>query len=431
MSPAEFCRVFLLKNEYFSRYIVKRCYICVVFTIYRNKMIKREQFIKPIRPFYEITDLVKVIIGIRRSGKSVMLSQIAQEIRSMGISEDQIISINFELYEYSHLKESQELHSYLISKIINKKTYYVFFDEIQLVEGFELVVNSIRARGNVSIFITGSNAHLLSGELATHLSGRYVKFLVTPFTFNEFLQLPGRDDLKKAFSEYMKWGGMPGRFAFNTEIETQKYLQDVFDSVILRDIVQRSGLRDVNLLDNIIQFLIENTGQIFSANTISKYLKSQSRSISADALYSYIDYTLSSLLFNKVNRYDIKGKNVFATLEKYYIADLGLLQLKRGFVNENLGARLETIVANELIAKGYRINVGIKRNAEIDFIAEKAGEVEYIQVAYSIDSDKTLEREISAFEGIPEKKILITADEYDYSGNGIKSVNIINWLTVT
>jgi predicted AAA+ superfamily ATPase len=373
-------------------------------------------------------DLVKVIIGIRRCGKSVLLSQIAEELSEQGINNDHIIFINFELLEFQHLTTAKDLHNYITSLVKKDEEYFVFFDEIQMVSEFELTINSLRAKGNISIFITGSNAHLLSGELATHLSGRYVKFLITPFTFEETLQITGQTDHKTAFENYMKWGAMPGRFAFNTEPETQKYLQDVFDTIILRDILIRKKIRDINLLNNIIQFLIENTGNIFSANTISKYLKSQSRSISAETLYNHVEYVVESLLFAKVNRYDIKGKNVFATLEKYYIADMGLLQLKRGFIHENLGARLESIVANELLARGFKINVGVTRNAEIDFVAQKNNETEYIQVCYNIDSDETLKREINAFQGIPEKKLLITADNFDYSQKGVKSINIIDWL---
>lgn len=391
-------------------------------------MIRRNSFLKPIRPFYKVMDLVKVIIGIRRCGKSVLLSQIAEELSEQGINNDHIIFINFELLEFQHLTTAKDLHNYITSLVKKDEEYFVFFDEIQMVSEFELTINSLRAKGNISIFITGSNAHLLSGELATHLSGRYVKFLITPFTFEETLQITGQTDHKTAFENYMKWGAMPGRFAFNTEPETQKYLQDVFDTIILRDILIRKKIRDINLLNNIIQFLIENTGNIFSANTISKYLKSQSRSISAETLYNHVEYVVESLLFAKVNRYDIKGKNVFATLEKYYIADMGLLQLKRGFIHENLGARLESIVANELLARGFKINVGVTRNAEIDFVAQKNNETEYIQVCYNIDSDETLKREINAFQGIPEKKLLITADNFDYSQKGVKSINIIDWL---
>jgi predicted AAA+ superfamily ATPase len=391
-------------------------------------MIIRESFLKSIRPFYEVADLVKVITGIRRCGKSVLLSQIANELSEKGVDKDHIICINFELFEFAHLQTAKDLHSHIAPLVKRDEKYFVFFDEIQMVNDFELVVNSLRARGNVSIFITGSNAHLLSGELATHLSGRYVQFLITPFTFEETLRITGETDHQTAFVNYMKWGGMPGRFVFKTETETQKYLQDVFDSIILRDILIRKKIRDINLLNNIIQFLLENTGSIFSANTIAKYLKSQSRNVSAETLYNHVEYIVESLLFTKVNRYDIKGKNVFATLEKYYIADMGLLQLKRGVIHEQLGGRLESIVANELLARGYKINIGIMRNAEIDFVANKNNETEYIQVCYCIDSDETMRREINAFNGIPETKLLITADHFDYSQKGVKSINIIDWL---
>jgi predicted AAA+ superfamily ATPase len=393
-------------------------------------MIKREQFLAPIRPFYSTTDLVKVIIGIRRAGKSVLLTQIADEIRQSGVDDNHIILINFELFEYSEIKTARDLNEYIMSHINRDEKYYLLFDEIQNVTKFELVINSLRSMGNISTFITGSNAHLLSGNLATHLSGRYVQFTVTPFTFSETMEITGETNRKTAFDNYLKWGGLPGRFAFDGDIETAKYLGDVYDAIVLRDITQRSGLRDLNLLDNIIRFLLDNIGNIFSANTVSKYLKSQSRSVSPETLYNYIDHILGSLLFTKVDRYDIRGKNVFATLEKYYVADLGILNLKRASTDVNLGGRLENIVAEELIARGYRINVGVLRDAEIDFVAEKDNSRIYIQVAYTIDSDTTLEREINAFNNVRDNydKLLLTTDTTDYSQNGIKHINVIEWL---
>jgi predicted AAA+ superfamily ATPase len=393
-------------------------------------MIKRERFLKSIRPFYENTDLVKVIYGIRRAGKSVLLTQIAAELKAKGINEKYILFINFELFEFSNIKTAADLNEYASKKVTDSGKYYLFLDEIQNIENFELVVNSLRAKGNVSVFITGSNAHLLSGELATRLSGRYVKFFVAPFSFAEALEFSKNKDKKMVFENYFEWGGLPGRFAFSNDSDTGKYLQDVYDSIVLRDIVKRSGIRDLNLLDNIIQFLLDNIGKIFSANAVAKYLKSQNRSVSAETLYNYIDCILGSLLMNKVQRYDIKGKSVFATLEKYYIADLGLLQLKRASLDKNLGGRLETIVANELLSRGYDIKIGILRNSEVDFVAEKNGSRQYIQVAYKIDSDETLSRELGAFKGIPDnfERILLTADTIDYGSNGIKHYNIIEWL---
>ncbi|MDR1453202.1 MAG: ATP-binding protein [Candidatus Margulisbacteria bacterium] len=391
-------------------------------------MLKREQFLRPVRPFWEITDLVKVIIGIRRSGKSVLLEQIADELRAKGVDDGHIIAINFEFIEFAHLKTAHVLNKHILARVHKNEKYFLFFDEIQEVQDFELAVNSLRARGNLSIFITGSNAHLLSGELATHLSGRYVQFFVTPFTFSEVMRIKNGQDKQDVFEDFLKWGGLPGRFVYQTENDTRKYLQDIYDTIVLRDIIQRAKIRDLNLLDNIIQFLLDNLGGIFSAHTVAKYLKSQSRKVSAETLYNHLEYILGSLLFRKVNRYDLKGKNVFATLEKYYVADLGLLQLKRSALNLNWGARLETVVANELIARGYTINIGVKRDSEIDFVANKNGKTEYIQVAYTIDSEATLRRELFAFRGIPAKKLLITADRRDYSQDGIDALNIIDWL---
>ncbi|MCL2218852.1 MAG: ATP-binding protein [Chitinispirillia bacterium] len=392
-------------------------------------MVLRERFIGPIRPFYEMADLVKVITGLRRAGKSVLLSQIADEMRQNGVDEKRIIFINFEFLEFSHIRTAKELHKYVQGHIRGRSgRHYLFLDEIQAVEQFELAVNSLRAKGNVSIFITGSNAHLLSGELASALSGRYVKFRVTPFTFREALEITGQPDLQKAFADFMKWGGLPGRFAFSEEQEIRKYLMDVYDSIVLRDIVQRFGIRDLNMLDNIVNFLVDNSGCLFSANTISKYIKSQKRSISAEALYNYVGHIVGSMMFTKIHRCDIKGKNVFATLEKYYIADMGMLQLKRNSTSVSLGATLETVVANELIARGYNMHIGVRKDAEIDFMVDKGREKEFIQVAWAIDSEATLRREIDAFNGIPEQKLIITADECDCGQKGVRWKNIITWL---
>ena len=395
-------------------------------------MIKRERFLVAIRPFFDSPDLVKVVTGIRRAGKSVLLMQIADELRASGVPDVHIIPINLELLEFAELRSAKALHDHIRNRITSQGMFYVFLDEVQNVEEFELAVNSLRAMGNVSIFMTGSNAHLLSGELATHLSGRYVQFMVTPFTFSEVMEVHANSGTspKEVFDDFFQWGSLPGRFAFKGSAETQKYLQDVYDSVMLRDIVQRAGIRDIRLLENIIQFLLDNIGRIFSASTVSKYLKSQNRSVSPETLYNHIHRVIGSLLFTKVDRYDIKGKSLFSTFEKYYIADIGLLQAKRSGVGGDIGGRLENIVANELIARGYRINVGALRDAEIDFVAERNGDIEYIQVAYAINSDETAQREFGALDKIRDhhRKTVITTDTFDHGRNGIRHVNIIDWL---
>jgi len=395
-------------------------------------MVKRERFLAPIRPFYHAGDLLKVIVGMRRAGKSVLLSQIADELSEQGVPEEGMIKMNFEFFEFAGIKTAADLHRHLAQRMEKGRKYHLFLDEIQMVEGFETVVNSLRASGDANIFLTGSNAHLLSGELATRLAGRYVQFRITPFTLSEAAQVPSNagKSPQEVFDDYFQWGGLPGRFAFAEAADVGKYLRDVYNSIVLRDIVQRSGIRDIALLDSEVRFLIENIGSIFSASSILKYLKGQSRSVSPETLYNHIRQIVASLLFSKVGRYDIRGKNVFATLEKYYIADIGLLQLKRSAAEANLGGKLENIVALELSARGYAVNVGVLRDAEIDFVAEKDGRREYIQVAYGIDSDATLKRELGAFDKIRDHhpKLLVTADRIDHSRNGVIHRNVIDWL---
>ncbi|MDR0950571.1 MAG: ATP-binding protein [Candidatus Ancillula sp.] len=392
-------------------------------------MIEREDLIAPIRPFYKVMDMVKIITGLRRSGKSVLMDQVAEEIRKTTINVN-IIKMNFELFEFAKIRTAEQLNEYIMANITKDKENYVFFDEIQNVKEFELVVNSLRARGNVSVFITGSNAHLLSSDLATNLAGRYVEFRITPLTFKESLELSNFKTTEQAFQDYLKWGGLPGRFIYNEEEEIERYLQSVYDSVVLRDIVYRSKLRDLDLLDDIIQFMLDNIGHIFSGNKIINYIKSNSRKISPETLYNYIKVIVNSLVMQKVNRYDIRGKNVFSTLEKYYIADLGLLQLKHSKIEENLTGRLENLVANQLTAKGWNINVGVLPKAEVDFVAEKSGERRYVQVAYVLDSQKAVDREFGAFKAIDDNypKYVITTDKIKQSQSGIKHLNIIDWL---
>jgi predicted AAA+ superfamily ATPase len=392
-------------------------------------VIEREDLIAPIRPFYKVMDMVKIITGLRRSGKSVLMDQVAEEIRKTTINVN-IIKMNFELFEFAKIRTAEQLNEYIMANITKDKENYVFFDEIQNVKEFELVVNSLRARGNVSVFITGSNAHLLSSDLATNLAGRYVEFRITPLTFKESLELSNFKTTEQAFQDYLKWGGLPGRFIYNEEEEIERYLQSVYDSVVLRDIVYRSKLRDLDLLDDIIQFMLDNIGHIFSGNKIINYIKSNSRKISPETLYNYIKVIVNSLVMQKVNRYDIRGKNVFSTLEKYYIADLGLLQLKHSKIEENLTGRLENLVANQLTAKGWNINVGVLPKAEVDFVAEKSGERRYVQVAYVLDSQKAVDREFGAFKAIDDNypKYVITTDKIKQSQSGIKHLNIIDWL---
>lgn len=396
-------------------------------------MIKRELYLKKLRDSYD-SELIKVITGVRRCGKSVLLLQIMGELKEKGINDENIIYINFEDYDYTDYTEPKKFHSYIKSQIKNHNKYYLLFDEIQNVNDFEKVINSFRATLNVSIFITGSNSKLLSGELATHLSGRYISIKMMPFTYQEFLELKRskkeKVDDEDSFMEYLEWGGMPQIYNSNSTLEKKMYLRDLYNTIILKDIVERNGIKDTNLLNRIIQFMMENIGGIISSNSITNYLKKENISTTSDTVFNYVDFINSSSIFNKVNRYDIRGKNVMMTLEKYYLSDLGLLQLKSSPIEKKVGGRLENIVYNELISRGYDIFIGKTDKGEIDFLIDDFGNRKYIQVADYLSSDEVIEREFGAFNSVNDNypKYVITMDKIDYSRNGIIHLNIIDFL---
>lgn len=397
-------------------------------------MIKRELYLSKIRQSYD-SELIKVIVGVRRSGKSVLLTQIIDELKQKGIKEDHIIYINFEDYDYIDYTTNPKLfNNHIKSLIKNKNKYYLFFDEIQNVQDFERLINSFRATLNVSIFITGSNSKLLSGELATHLSGRYISIRMMPFSFKEYIELKKEKkefvDNDKAFSEYIEWGGMPQIYNTNNDEERKLYLKDLYNTVILKDIVERNNIKDINLLNRVIQFIMENIGGIISSNSITKYLKQENINTTPDTILNYIDFITNSLIINKVNRYDIRGKNVMSTLEKYYLTDLGLLQLKKSSIEKKVGGRLENIVYNELIARGYEIYIGKTEKGEIDFILQDFNDIKYIQVADYLSSDEVVKREFNVYNQVNDNfpKYVITMDRINYSKNGIIHKNIIDFL---
>lgn len=396
-------------------------------------MIKREMYLEKIRNSYD-SELIKIIVGVRRSGKTVLMRQIMEELRERGINENYIIYINFEDYDYTDYTKPKEFNKYVKEKIKDKEKYYLFFDEIQNVQDFEKVINSFRATMNVSIFITGSNSKVLSGELATHLAGRYIKIKMMPFTFSEYLQLQKSQGLEKdkeeAFLEYVEWGGMPQIYNTTSIQERKMYLRDLYNTVILKDIVERNSIKDVNLLNRVIQFIMENIGGVISANYITKFLKSDSVITSVDTILNYIEYINNSMIVSKVNRYNIRGKSVMTLLEKYYLVDLGLLQLKSSPIEKKIGGRLENIVYNELIARGYEVYIGKTDKGEIDFVVDNFGERFYIQVADYLSSEDVVEREFGAYKNVADNfpKYVITMDKMDYSRDGIIHKNIINWL---
>ena len=391
-------------------------------------MVKREKYLKRIRPFYD-DDLVKVLVGIRRAGKSVLLGQIVEELLEK-TDREHIIKLDFEFLEHSELRDKNKLNEYIESKIKDNGKYYILIDEVQEVNEYELVVNSLRAKHKASIFITGSNAHLLSGELATYLSGRYLQFYIAPFSFSEICEFK-EGDRYEIFNDYLVYGGLPQRFDYGDDAsKTKKYLHDVYNSIVLRDIIHRSKISNEDLLNRIIMYIVENTGCIFSANKIINFVNSQRREISPNTVYNYLAVIMKSLLFSKVERYDIKGKQVLETLEKYYIADLGLLQVRGGVGAFNYGARFETVIYNELLSRDYQVFIGKNKEKEVDFIATKDNVKKYIQASYKLDSDSAIEREFGVFENIRDnfEKIVVSMDKIDFSRNGIKHMNAIDFL---
>lgn len=395
------------------------------------KVIKREKYLSRIRGFYN-SDLIKILVGIRRCGKSVILNQIIDEIKENGCDDEHIIFINFEYIEYEELRDYKKLNTYIKEKLVDNKIYYIFLDEIQKVDNFEEVVNSLRAStNNTSIFITGSNSKLLSQELSTVLSGRYVLFNIYPLSYLEFIELSEKDPHKEeTFWDFVKWGGLPNRCQFQDENNIRDYLHSVFDSIILRDVVDRLGLKDTVLFDLLLQYIVDITGREFSSENVIRFLKSEGKSISTETLYAYLDALCKALIISKIYRYDIHGKALLKTLNKYYMTDLGIAQIKNNNFEINKSFAIENVIYNELLKRGYDVYIGKIKNKEIDFIATKGNIKEYYQVAYLLADDKVIEREFGVYDNINDNhpKYVLSLDKVDLSRNNIIHKNIIDWL---
>lgn len=398
-------------------------------------MIKRELYMKRIRPFMK-TDLVKAIIGMHRCGKSVMLELIKQELMESGVNSSQFISINFEDMSYSHLQSAESLHEEIKKRVQSiEGKVYLFFDEIQEVKDWEKCINSLRVSLDCDIYITGSNAKLLSGELATYLGGRYVEFVIYPFSFAEFIELYQSivpdESIQNCFQKYILSGGMPylANIRYDTEASKQ-YLFDLFNSVQLKDIVKRNKIRDVDLLERIIAYVMANIGNTFSATSLSKFLKNEKRSVAPETILNYLKYCCDSYLFYKVKREDLQGKQILATKEKYYIVDHGIRQAVFGGNMRDINLILENIVFMELLRRGYDVTVGKVNDKEIDFVCTKQGEKLYVQVAYLLASEETIAREFGVYDEIFDNypKYVVSMDEFDMSRNGIKHRNIRDFL---
>ena len=396
-------------------------------------MIKRERYLSKIRPFIG-KPIIKILTGIRRCGKSVMLDLIKEEIVEKNTNTENIISINFETAEGMKYSEKNSLLKYIHNFLENKKgKVYIFLDEMQQVDGWEKVVNSLQIDYDTDIYLTGSNAKLLSSDLSTFLAGRYVSFQIQPFVFSEFIELFKESHLpiKELFQKYVLFGGMPFLKYMDLEYESSmQYLNDVFNSVVIKDIVTYNNIREVDLLQRIIRYTIENIGKTFSANSISKYFKSEGRKVYVDTILNYLSACEKAYLIRKVPRYDLKGKKILKVNEKFYVEDHGFREALTADNGKEIQIILENIVYMEMLSRGYQIMVGKREDKEIDFICSRNKEKKYIQVTYLLADEKTIEREFSIFNKINDnyKKIVLSLDDFDFSRNGIKHYNLIEYL---
>lgn len=398
-------------------------------------LIERERYMSRIRPFIG-KDIIKVMTGMRRCGKSVMLELVKRELVREGVSEANFFSYNFEDLTISNLCEATALHDDVCKRVqgaIGK--VYLFFDEIQEVLEWEKAINSLRVRLDCDIYITGSNARLLSSELSTYLAGRYVEFVIYPFSFGEFLPLYRQSfpeaSIKECFNAFISFGGMPFLSELNyNENASKVYLSDAFSSVVVKDIAKRNNIRDIDLLERIIAYVMSNMGCTFSASSLSRYFKSQDRKVSVDTILNYLKFSMEAFLFYQVKREDLIGKEVLVSNEKYYIADHGLREAVWGRNNESIELVLENIVLIELFRRGYDVHVGRVDDKEIDFVATRQNDKIYVQVSYMLASESTIEREFGVYALVRDNwpKYVVSMDELDMSRDGIKHMNITDFL---
>lgn len=395
-------------------------------------MIKRNLYLDKIRDFYNEVSLIKIIYGLRRSGKSVILTQIIEELKDMNIDNEHIIYINFESLEYSFIKNAEDLYKYIKSISKDNKIYYVFLDEIQKVFEFEKGINSLRITNNFSIFITGSNSKMTFMELSTDLSGRYVSFRVNPLTFKEAVQITNirEQEYEKLLFDIFEWGTLPQRFSFEKETTKLNYISDVYDSILLKDVIERMNVKDITSFNKILQYILEIEGKEFSSGNVLAYLKSEHKDVSTETLYNYINTLCSTFMINRVYRYDIQGKEVLKTLNKFYASDLGIKKIKTNNKEINYSIALENLVFNELIAKGYEVYIGKTKKGEVDFVATKNKDLKYVQVCFHLNTEETIKREFGAYDCINDNypKYVLSLDKQDFSRNGIKHINVIDFM---
>lgn len=396
-------------------------------------MIKREFYLEKIVKLIDTED-IKVITGVRRCGKTVLLKQIIDELENRGIASENIIYMSFESSKYKNIRNDDDLDEFIFSKTNNLNgKIYLLFDEIQKVKNWEVSLNSYRVDLECDIYITGSNSQLLSGELATLISGRYISINMLPFSFKELIQyhdeMHENIDESKLFEQYLSYGGFPGLLNYENE-EKEKYLYDLYSTIVLNDILYKNKVKDLDLLERLMEFMISNIGQLFSANSISKYIKNENRKTTPHTIINYMDYARNAFIFYQIKRENIKQKRKLLISDKYYLVDSGFYFIFNGSTQRNWGQLLENIVFLELIRQGYSITIGKIQDLEVDFVCRKANQIKYIQVSQSILDENIRKREFKSLEKISDSypKYVISMDSFDFSANGIIHLNIIDFL---
>lgn len=396
-------------------------------------MIKRKFYLEKIVKLIDTED-IKVITGVRRCGKTVLLKQIIDELENRGIASENIIYMSFESSKYKNIRNDDDLDEFIFSKTNNLNgKIYLLFDEIQKVKNWEVSLNSYRVDLECDIYITGSNSQLLSGELATLISGRYISINMLPFSFKELIQyydeMHENIDEIKLFEQYLSYGGFPSLLNYENE-EKEKYLYDLYSTIVLNDILYKNKVKDLDLLERLMEFMISNIGQLFSANSISKYIKNENRKTTPHTIINYMDYARNAFIFYQIKRENIKQKKKLLISDKYYLVDSGFYFIFNGSTQRNWGQLLENIVFLELIRQGYSITIGKIQDLEVDFVCRKANQIKYIQVSQSILDENTRKREFKSLEKISDSypKYVISMDSFDFSANGIIHLNIIDFL---
>lgn len=394
----------------------------------------REDYLKLIRPYYDV-DLIKVITGIRRSGKSVLMETIKDEIIANGVNGSHIISINLEDLDYSFITDIKDLHKEIESRIQDKDKYYIFLDEIQHIENFEKLLASLKAKFNCSIFVTGSDSTMLSGELATLLTGRTVEFEIFPFSFKEsvdFMALNNIECVPDDFiKDYIKWGGFPLRFSFREETSIKRFLDNLYSNIINRDIIKKSSKMDKNTFKDISLYIMSNAGKEFSAQNIANYYSTKcKKKVSTRTIYNYLEKLHKAYILHSCKKYNITGKAALASSDKFYATDTGLRTLNTNTINYEDTFFLENIIYNELLIQGFTVYTGKTFKGEIDFVAVKNNKKCFIQVAYLLSSEETIKREFGSYDKITDAspKYVLSLDKIDLSHDGIEHLNIVDFL---